>query len=692
MECGGVMGTGAPLGQGPSAPAALADNPQARLTVVVEVERTRSGPKETCFPTLLLEGAKSIRLLQPEPLECQEQCITFDRVLGSDAAQEAEQELLARVRPTLGSVSRGYSVALLLRGRETEAPRLVPQLLQVLFEEALPLRGSDAVLSTLSLVQLSANRRIRDLLTPGAGNLSVLDVAPLGLVVENASEVEVSDSRAASELYLRAACGEGRSCSLLTVTMSCLAPDPSEGPGTQGMWQGALRILQLPGEVDCPLLQVLAGNVAGEEVEGSLTWIVSWLLEGNNYSGLLLRLDPQGSPLSLFQSALLGAAGRRRKVKHVRPTLWDAVEEARARRAGLKSLRSGLLRDALTDSGLSQLGRALRELHVVKAWSQRWGSWMLKAVKTEAAGFPEPQVHLLIQILGSPIDVCCLILYIAHCKAALPSFINVLILKHLDVLNFALKVKGSRKDDNTAPTFQQTETQRSDVTHSTASPSPGLQKEPQVAGRTASIGPDLHQMHPLRDSEEQAQQAPDVALHFFLAQAQRHRLREQHQAWIQEEVKHMEQEEEVVAGDQAKGLLAEEDSKERQRWHREQTVLRCQLEALKAERDAAEQDLTALYDLHVQAARAQTRHVLQVFRAWQGLCEEEAMTTEHHYRSLLAGILQDSISLATQNQELQAQNKQLRQTGLAEVVLDTCPEEKSGDQESNRGTFFSPHL
>ncbi|OWK11972.1 hypothetical protein Celaphus_00003666 [Cervus elaphus hippelaphus] len=537
MECGEAMGTGAALGQGPSASAALTDNPQARLTVVVEVERTRSGPKETCCPTLLLEGAKSICLLRPGPLDSQEQCITFDRVLGSDAAQ----------------------------------------LLQMLFEEARPLKGSDAMLSTLSLVQLSASGRSRDLLTPGAGNLSVLEVAPLGLVVENASEVEVSDSRAASELYLRAACGEGRSCSLLTVTMSCLGPDPPEGPGTQGMWQGALRILQLPGEVDCPLLQVLAGNVAGEEVEGSLTWIVSWLLEGNNYSSLLLRLDPQGSPLSLFQSALLGAAGRRRKVKHVRPILWDAVEEARARRAGLKSLRSGLLGDALTDSGLSQLGRALRELHVskvVKAWSQRWGSWMLKAVKIEAVGLPEPQ----------------------------------------------------------------------------------------------------------------AQQTPDVALHFFLAQAQRHRLRGQHQAWIQEALKHIEQDNEVVAGDQVKGLVAEE------RWHREQTVLRCQLEALQAERDAAEQDLTALYDLHVQAARAQTCHVLQVFRAWRGLCEEQVMTTEHHYRSLLAGILQDSISLATQNQELQAQNKQLRQTGLAAVVLDTCPEEKSGDQESDRGTFFSPHL
>lgn len=38
--------------------------------------------------------------------------------------QEAEQELLARVQPILGSVGRGYSVALLLWGRETEAPRL----------------------------------------------------------------------------------------------------------------------------------------------------------------------------------------------------------------------------------------------------------------------------------------------------------------------------------------------------------------------------------------------------------------------------------------------------------------------------------------------------------------------------------------------------------------------------------------
>ncbi|XP_077922464.1 uncharacterized protein LOC118555207 [Halichoerus grypus] len=588
MACGEAASTGAGLGQDSSVTPALMGNPPARLTVVVEVEVERgrgSGPEETCCPTLLLEGPKSICLLQPGTLDTQEQCITFDRVLGSDAAQEAEQELLARVQSTLGLVARGYSVALLLRGREAETPRLIPQLLQMLFEEALPHGDPDPVLITLSLVQLSPSGRTRDMLSPGTENLSVLDVSPLGLVVENASEVEVSDSRAALELYLQAAGDEGRACSLLTVTMSCPGPDPSEEPGIQGMWRGALRILQLPRALDCPLLQVLAGKVIGEQVESSLPWIVSRLLEGNSYSGLLLRLDPQGGPLSLLWAALLGAEERRRQVKQVRPTLWDAVAEARARRAGLKSLRSGLLGDNLTDSGLSQLGRALRELQVVKTWSRRPGNRMLKRVKAEAVGLPELQ----------------------------------------------------------------------QVIDSTASHSPGFQGEPKVVGITASLGTGLHQNHPLRDSEEQV---PDVALQFFLAQARRKRLHEQHQIWIQEELKYLEQEEEV-AGDQVKGLVAGEEK--RQRRPQEQAVLRLQLEALQAEQDTAERDLAALYDLHVQAARAQTRHMLQVFRAWRRLWEEQAMTTEHQHRSLLAGVLQDNINLATQNQELQAQNQQLRQ-------------------------------
>ncbi|KAM9103931.1 LOW QUALITY PROTEIN: uncharacterized protein AAG666_009524 [Megaptera novaeangliae] len=483
----------------------------------------------------------------------------------------------------LGSVGRGYSVALLLRGRETEAPRLVPQVsprgctshscyeTQVLAPPGDLRELSPPNPSWTRCPSLGTSGRTRDLLAPGTENLSVLDVAPLGLVVENASEVEVSDSKAASELYLQAAGGEGSACSLLTVTMSCPQPDPPEGPGTQGMWRGALRILQLPGALGSSNPSELRESLSlweGHDSERSQNCQAPTVWKVQRKEGFTLCLPLLGSSLSLLQAALLGAARRRMKVRQVRHTLWDAVEEARARRAGLKSLRSGLLGDALTDSGLSQLGRALRELQVSKV--RPGGAWASNG---------------------------------------------------------------------------------------------------QMAGRTASIGPDLHQMHPLREPEEQAQQAPDVALQFFLAQAQRQRLREQHQIWIQEELKHLEQEEEVVAGDQVKGLVAEEValnkgyvlslkvSEERQRWHREWTGLRLQLEALQVEWDTAEQDLTALYDLHVQAARAWTCHTLQVFRAWRGLWEEQATAAEHRYRSLLAGILQDTINLATQNQELQAQSQ-----------------------------------
>nr|XP_044988073.1 uncharacterized protein LOC101595994 [Jaculus jaculus] len=478
----------------------------------------------------------------------------------------------------VASVGRGYNVALLLRGWEAEAPRLVTQLLQMLFEEAQLLCHSHYGLSTLSLVQISSSGRTQDLLSPGLEDLTVLDVAPLGLVVEDATEVEVSDSQAASELYLQATGSKGR---------------------------------------DCPLLRVLAGEVAGKEVEGSLPWIISWLLEGNNYSALLLHLNPQGGSLSLLQCALLGASERRKQVKQVKPTLWDAVEESQARRASLKTLRLGLLGDTLTDSAINQLGRALRELRIVKAWSQCPRSQIPKGVRAESVGLPEPQVK------GGP-----------------PKF-----------------WKKER------PLFHLSET-----------------------GRIGSLGPRLHQKHPLWDLQEQVLQdqletvgqVPDVAQQFFLTRAQRQRQREQHQIWIHKQLKCLEQEEEV-AGEQIKSMVTKEEAcKERQRLHKEQTVLRLQVEALQAERDTAERDLVALYDMHVQATQARTCHLLQVFQAWQGQWEKQTMTTEQRYRSLLANVLQDNIDLALKNQELQLQNQQLLQSAdhTEAVTLDFCQGQK----------------
>ncbi|XP_060233407.1 uncharacterized protein LOC110557370 [Meriones unguiculatus] len=622
MEPGKVVSTGAAVAQAalcPSGAHAVSPIPPAKLIVVVEVEPGQgSGSKETHGPTLLLDGSKSLHLRQPGTLEPQEHHLTFDSVLGPGATQEAEQEMLTQIQPMLAYVAQGYNIALLLQGRETEAPRFVPQVLQMLFEEALPLCSSGPVLCTLSLVQISSSGQTRDLLSPCLEDLPVLDVAPLGLVVKDASEVEVSDAQAASELYLKAAVSEGshvlcRACSLLTLTMSC------PGPETQQLWRGTLRIMQLPGDPDCPLLRVLAGEAAAEEeVEGSLPWIVSWLLEGNSYSSLLLRLDPQGSSSSLLQSALLGAARKRVQLKEVRPTLWNAAEEIRARRATLKTLRLGLLGDTLTDGGLNQLGRAIWELQVVKAWAPR--SHVPKGARAESMELPEPQVE------GKPLNYC----------------------------------KQGR--------------------HSAQS------SEAEIRG---FLGSGLHQKHLLRSSKEQVLQAPDVALQFFLAQARRQRLREEHRIRLQKELKRLEYQEKVACKE-TKGMVAEEACEEKETQQKEQMVLKLQVEALQAERNMAEQDLVALYDLYVQVTRARTCHLLQVFQAWQGLWEEKAVATEHHHRSLLAAVLQDTIDLALKNQELQAQNQQLEQSAGRASHAGVLPREKPG-QEYFGATFPCPH-
>lgn len=74
-------------------------------------------------------------------------------------------------------------------------------------------------------------------------------------------------------------------------------------------------------------------------------------------------------------------------MKQVRPTLWDAAGEARARRAGLKSLRSGLLGDSLTASGVNQLGRALRELRVSsEAWRSLDQQWLESTLNPLSTG------------------------------------------------------------------------------------------------------------------------------------------------------------------------------------------------------------------------------------------------------------------------------------------------------------------
>ncbi|KAM8733338.1 uncharacterized protein AB9X84_025129 [Acanthopagrus schlegelii] len=141
-------------------------------------------------------------------------------------------------------------------------------------------------------------------------------------------------------------------------------------------------------------------------------------------------------------------------------------------------------------------------------------------------------------------------------------------------------------------------------------------------------------------------------LEYSKAQERRRQLQEDRGRLIQEEVEKMERDlaQEPTEGPQRELLVL---SRERQ-------VLVLQMEALRAEAQQAERDLQDQYHRHQAELHCLREESLQVFRAFRQVSEEQRKMSEGRYRSVLLEAVQDAVYLSAQNQQLQADNKQLR--------------------------------
>ncbi|KAM8908129.1 uncharacterized protein AB9W97_005644 isoform 2-T3 [Spinachia spinachia] len=143
-------------------------------------------------------------------------------------------------------------------------------------------------------------------------------------------------------------------------------------------------------------------------------------------------------------------------------------------------------------------------------------------------------------------------------------------------------------------------------------------------------------------------------LEYSKAQEQRRRLKEDHWRLIQEEVEKMErdlaQEELPTEGPQRELLVLTT----------ERRVLVLQIEALRAEAQQAERDLHDQYKNHQAELQCHREESLEVFRVFRQVSEEHRRMSEGRYESVLLEAVQDAVYLSAQNQELQADNKQLR--------------------------------
>ncbi|XP_075756176.1 uncharacterized protein LOC142818695 isoform X7 [Pelodiscus sinensis] len=345
----------------------------------------------------------------------QEGCFTFDGVFSLDTGQD--QVFSELVRPLLAMVPLGYSVSLLL----WEAPgagtkpqgagqhhSIIQQVIEAFFQEPEPPGPGGERLRTVSLVQLCADGRARDLLCPRNQALPVLDVPPLGLMVQEASEIRVSSSAAASSIYAKGLAGpalpqgcsqqsqaeqQAAACaSLFTLTLE------QDLEGCQRR-RSAVRIVEFPrGAGPCveplaPLRRALAPGELPDDA-GSLPWVLKRTLEGNNLTFLLLCLALPDASGEEILAALSLAEQARGLAKTVSATHWDPAEAAGRQRAAIRELRAQLLasRHHATQQSLArQLGRALGELQVLKSQSWEKKKAMAEACEGSSSQPPEAQ-------------------------------------------------------------------------------------------------------------------------------------------------------------------------------------------------------------------------------------------------------------------------------------------------------------
>ncbi|XP_019362130.1 PREDICTED: uncharacterized protein LOC109290180 isoform X2 [Gavialis gangeticus] len=608
------------------------------------------------------EDAKELIFKNKADKGIQDGSFTFDSIFSLDAEQD--KVFLELLRPLLVMVPLGYSVSLLLweanRSR-TESQfhgtgwqcSMVQQVIDTIFQELETLGGSVRDLYTVSFVQFHGDGKAHDLLSPSNRALQVMEVSPLGLVVEEVTEIVVSSSKAASSFYswgnedgtaLSSGCLQHLQMaqhpsvcgSLFTITVE----RDLEGCGHQ---RSAVRIFEFPGQAGpcaepfSPLLQALAaGDVPAEA--GFLPRILKQTLEGNSFTFLLLCLTVPDASAEEILSAFSLAEQVRGLAKKVSPTLWDPAKVASRRRAEIQELRAQLLfrnSHSTQDSMIGQLQRALRELQVLKNQS-----WEKKKAASEAknknhnpgAKGPIPlwlgqEDQLVNQVLTEELK-----------SQVLLDKDNP---KQADVQGFvSFSAEGGRAVGSSPNSFGQLSLRVEQVTED--QPSQGARsraKAPTCAAGPADVVRSWSSQH-----------GPALELQFSLAKARRQCLQQQHWSLIRQERLKLEGE---LAGKQE----LPPSEQEALSMQKEKAILALQLEALRQEQAEAEKDLEALYQQHRWEVEAQKQHTLQVFRAYRNLSEERTDALDQRYRKLLRECLQDAIHLSAQNQQLRAHNQ-----------------------------------
>ncbi|XP_042322186.1 uncharacterized protein LOC121930079 isoform X2 [Sceloporus undulatus] len=507
------------------------------------------------------------------------------------------------------------------------------QVIESVFQESSSPSNNAQFLKTISFVQIYSDGQAQDLLSPKSQVLRVMDLPPLGLVVEEATEIIVTDSQAATHFYR---CGvsayqrcfqqpfpkpQSATCGILfTITIETKV---AEG---QGLQRATVRIFEFLGanEQPCtdpflPLSWALSAVPLPPEA-GFLPWILKRLLEDNTLTFLLLCLTLPDASGEEILSAISLTEQVRTVTKRVAPTHWDPTQEAQKRRAAIGELRAQLFLSDQAEQGriIIQLEKVIKELQVLK--SQNW-----EKKEKSADEIKEGDTFLAARVQISS-DIYDREKFGNHPKSQQKQ--NDLHqqkeIKDGRIRNIQFGQVGGQEEATKDHHFTKEAYNHRDLI---------------LDGTTHAQSPNWA-----------GEQHQGIKERFSLAKVKRQHLQKQHKLLIQQEILRVEKElegQEKISPAQQEPLL----------WQKEKPLFTLCMDTLQREQAEAEKDLEELYQECQHEIQTQKQHFLQVFQAFKRHAEEQMDALERQYRKLLKESLRDAIILSAHNQQLQAEKQ-----------------------------------
>ncbi|XP_054890395.1 uncharacterized protein si:dkey-201i24.3 [Poeciliopsis prolifica] len=503
-------------------------------------------------------------------------------------------------------MSNGYNVALLMCGTPTEMV--------------------GAVTDKSILRQFYPDGSAVDLLSLSKETLQLVIHPVLGSVVEGLSEVCVCSAEEACDVFK--ACRESmktnpgslssRCSSLFSVTAEWkLHPEQAESDVCCSKLQlfslaGGASRTDLRGVI--PLLKVVDQTLNSPPVvsHSLLHELLKDALTGTNRTFLIYCINPQGFLDDETQSALHLAQKVRGLVTKPTSVCWNPRTTEQELRERIMELQNVLLLGEREVQSIYKLAQLTQNLKIVKhqSWEKRREkSERIKAkIKKSSIGSHQLSVDCLIKEKGS-----------------------TEMAKHLQEKLRQEMEEHIREGESSTEKVQERVTR--------------IQQQKEALREEALKNGNV---------SAKSQFCQQSQLEYNEAQERRRQLKEDHTRLIQEEVAKMERD---LAQEQPP---TESPQRELLVLSRERQVLVMQIEALRAEAQQAESDLQDQHHRHQTELHCLREESLQVFRAFRQVSEEQRKISEGRYRSVLLEAVQDAIYLSAQNQQLQAENKELR--------------------------------